>query len=41
VGVDVGASSVVAECGECANDAGPSTNTHGVFICDGTELIHC
>lgn len=32
---------VVAECVECAGDVGPRRKTHGVFICDGRELIHC
>lgn len=32
---------VVAECVECADDAGPRRDTHGVFIYDGRELVHC
>jgi len=31
----VSADSVIAECVECADDTGPSRNTHEVFICDG------
>lgn len=35
------ASCVVVECIKCAGDAGPRRDTHGVFICDGKELIQC
>jgi hypothetical protein len=35
----VSASCVVPKCIECADNAGPSRDTHGVFICDGRELI--
>jgi hypothetical protein len=33
--VGLSADCVVAECVECADDAGPRRDTHGVFICDG------
>lgn len=39
--VGVCASCEVAECVESADDAGPSRDTHGVFICYGRDLIHC